>query len=374
MLRHMRIVLLAPDLGGQSGWSRYALDLGRALAARGHELHCVTNVASGAAWCREYPILRPPTSYLGSALLCFLHARKLSTLLRRIKPDVVHVIAEPYALPFPFMPRGPWKEVLTIHGTYSVVPLLLGYKTQRLALSYYRRMNRVIAVSAFTKRYLGTRIPALKDVADRVTVIHNAISLAGIGADTAPRPADRAYSIVSVSGVKRKKGYLQSVRALKKFLDAHPVGVTYDIVGNDAIDPAFTKELKAEIAALGLADVVRVRGKLTDAELDAAYRDADLFLLPSLQEDDYFEGFGLVFVEANARGTPCIGGNTGGCPEAVAEGRSGYVWDPEDATGIAARMADVLVKGTVDRATCRAWAEEHNVDKTVERIEQFYRS
>jgi phosphatidylinositol alpha-1,6-mannosyltransferase len=272
------------------------------------------------------------------------------------------------------MRKHAWKNVLTIHGTYSVVPLLMGYKTARLAMAYYKRMDDVVAVSNFTKKYLSTRMPALADVARDVTVIHNAISLAGIAADTAPRPAGRAYSIVSVSAVKRKKGHLQSIRAIRRFLDAHPCEVTYDIVGNDASDPAFTKELLAETDALGLNGVVRLRGKISDADLDAAYRNADAFLLPSLQEDDYFEGFGLVFIEANARGTPSIGGDTGGCPEAIKEGVSGYVCDPENTEALAARLADVLVHGTIDRAACRAWAEEHDIDRRVADIETIYQS
>lgn len=368
----MRIVLVTPDLGGQSGWSRYALDLGRALSARGHELHCVVATEADAPWCRQYPILRQPTSYLGSVLLCFLHARTLSRALRTIRPDVVHVIAEPYALMLPFTRKPSWKEVLTIHGTYSVVPLTMGYKTARLARSYYARMDRIVAVSAFTKNYLASRFPSLADVAGDVTVVPNAISLAGIDADVAPRPKDRKLSILSVSGVKRKKGYVQSVRAVRAFLDAHAVPLAYDIVGDDAIDPSFTAELRSEIDRLGLREVVRLRGKLSDAELDEAYRAADLFLLPSLQEDDYFEGFGLVFVEANARGTPVIGGDTGGCPEAIKDGVSGYACDPEDVAGIARRMEDVLVRGTIERKACRTWAEEHDADDAAATIENVY--
>lgn len=368
----MKIVLMAPDLVGRSGWSRYALDLGRALAEGGHELHCLTAKKAGISWGTEHAILRPPTSYLGSPLLCGLHAWRTARLLRRLAPDVVHVIAEPYALILPFMRAAPWKEVLTIHGTYSVVPLLMNRKIRMLAERYYRRMDRVIAVSAFTKNYLARRIPELADVAGRAAVIHNAISLEGIRADVAPRPEARTLSIVSVSGVKRKKGYLQSVRAIRRFLDKHPVGLIYDIVGDDAIDAAFTRELKAEIETLGLRDVVRFRGSVTDAELDGLYRAADLFLLPSLQEDDYFEGFGLVFIEANARGTPAIGGDTGGCPEAIDAVASGYVCDPEDVDALAGRMEDVLIKKTIDRASCRAWAERHDVRSTAHAILEAY--
>lgn len=371
----MRIVLLTPDVRGTSGWSRYALDLGRALAQRGHEIHCVVATAIGADWCTEHAILRDPMGYLGSSLLRRYHAWILQRRLRRIQPDVVHVIAEPYTLLFPLMPRGSWKEILTIHGTYSIVPLLINSRTRALAEAYYRRMDHVVAVSAFTKNTLLSRFPDLAaDIAKKIDVIHNAISLDGITADTAKRPADRVYHLLTVSAVKRKKGHLQALRAIRAFLGKQDARLRYDIVGNDRIDPGFTQELLREAEVLGLQDVVRLRGKLTDAELDEAYREADLFLLPSLQEGDYFEGFGLVFLEANARGTPVIGGDTGGCPEAIAEGVSGYVCNPEHADTLAEAMVHVLLNNTIDRNACRQWAEEHDIRYSAETIVSIYSS
>lgn len=371
----MRIVLLVPDVSGTSGWSRYALDLGRALAHHGHELHCAVAAKSKAVWCTEYPVLRQPTSYLNNPLLCLIHAWKVRRLLKRVKPDVVHVIAEPYALMLPLMGKQQWKTVLTIHGTYSVVPLTMGHMTKILAERYYKQVDAIISVSSFTKQYLSKRMPSLFAAAnlDRtITVIHNAISLEGIEHDTTPRAADRTFSVLSVSGVKRKKGYLESIRAIRRFLDLHPVRLTYDIIGNNTIDPHFTRELLTEIAKQNLEHVVTLRGKLSEAELDATYRRADLFLLPSLQEDDYFEGFGLVFIEANARGTPVIGGDTGGCPEAIDESVSGYVCDPDDTDALAARMEDILLKNMIHRSDCVTWARKHDIKVIVEDIERIY--
>lgn len=371
----MKIVLVTPDLGGKSGWSRYALDLGRALAARGHEIHCITTERSHVTWGHEYPILRPPTSYLGSVLLCVMDAWKMSRVLRTINPDIIHVIAEPYALMLPFMRTRRWKNILTIHGTYGVVPLRMGTMIRWMASMYYMRMDRIIAVSGFTKNYLALQEPTLWSKAhleEKTHVIHNAISLAGIGADTVKRPTDRTLSIISVSGVKRKKGYRESLGTIRLFLDRHPIALRYDIIGNYASDPAFTDELRHMITDLRLTDIVTFRGSISDAELDTSYRTADLFLLPSLQEGDYFEGFGLVFIEANARGTPVIGGNTGGCPEAIDHGQSGYVCDPHDAETLVARMEDILLKHTIDRGTCRTWAERHSIDGTVSEIEALY--
>jgi glycosyltransferase involved in cell wall biosynthesis len=71
---------------------------------------------------------------------------------------------------------------------------------------------------------------------------------------------------------------------------------------------------------LGISERVRFEQDLTDGELAAAYRDADLFVLPSGQE-----GFGIVFLEAMKFGKPCIGGNVGGTPEVITDGETGLL-------------------------------------------------
>lgn len=55
------------------------------------------------------------------------------------------------------------------------------------------------------------------------------------------------------------------------------------------------------------------------------------------------EGFGLVFLEANACGKPVIGGRSGGIPEAVVDGVTGLLVDPHDSEDIANAIARLLM-------------------------------
>jgi len=371
----MRIALVTPDIDGRSGWSRYALDLGKSLAARGHEIHVIGIRTTGADWCIEYALLREPTGYLQSGILRRFHAYRLGRLLGRIKPDIVHFIAEPYALILPLLGAHDWKSVLTIHGTYAVVPLRMNTESRELAETYYRQMDGIISVSAFTKQHLQeseSGLYASAGLDQKITVIHNAIDLNGIKLSGAQKTD--TLSVISVSAVKRKKGLMQSIKAVAQFLEKHPVQLRYDIIGSYASDAAFVQELRETIQKLELENVVHLKGSISDEALDTAYQSADLFLMPSLQEGEYFEGFGLVFLEANARGTPVIGSMTGGCPEAIKNEFSGYVCDPENINAIAERMADILIDRKIKRSDCRAWAEQHDSNKTVVAIEKLYHS
>jgi glycosyltransferase involved in cell wall biosynthesis len=104
--------------------------------------------------------------------------------------------------------------------------------------------------------------------------------------------------------------------------------------------------VRARIAAEGLADVVRLTGPVSEAQLLALYRAADLFAFPSL-----YEGFGLPVVEAMACGTPVVTANVAALPEVA--GDAALTVDPRDETA----LAEALDRGLNDlelRARLRA--------------------
>lgn len=372
----MRIVLLAPDLTGRSGWSRYALDLGKALHEQGHEIHCIVAKASNQTWCTEHAFLRQPTTYLNSGLLRKFDAWRVKRLTRKIQPDIIHVMAEPYALLFAVRKSYPRRLCMTIHGTYAILPLLHGRKTKFLFEKAYMRCAAVISVSEFTKNYLNKHDTALYREITKNKPLHvlpNAIDLSRFPF-VEKKTAAPMKRIMSVSAVKSKKGYSTSVEAISLFLQKNPIPLRYDIFGTLNMAGEYLATLKNEIEELGLTENVIFHGSVDDDTLRKAYAEADLFLLPSLHEGDHFEGFGLVFLEANAYGVPVIGSLTGGVPEAISEQKSGYICDPYDAHEIAGRIGDILLRQTINRDDCRAWAEAHDVRKSAKELTKIYES
>jgi glycosyltransferase involved in cell wall biosynthesis len=80
--------------------------------------------------------------------------------------------------------------------------------------------------------------------------------------------------------------------------------------------------LEARAASLGSS--IRFVGPVTEAGLDALYRDCAFFVMPSTEE-----GFGIVFLEAMRAGRACVGA-VGSASELIEDGVSGYVVDPSD--------------------------------------------
>ena len=110
------------------------------------------------------------------------------------------------------------------------------------------------------------------------------------------------------------------------------------IVG-DGPELAASRRLAVE---LGIADRVVFTGALATAgQLDAEYRAADVFCLPSRQE-----GFGIVFLEAMAYGLPIAAARAGAVPEVAPDGVTSLLVEPGDA----AALADVLERLLADRA------------------------
>jgi phosphatidyl-myo-inositol dimannoside synthase len=87
--------------------------------------------------------------------------------------------------------------------------------------------------------------------------------------------------------------------------------------------------LEARVIALGLQKQVLFPGRIAESEMAIHYGMADVFALPALQPPGDIEGFGIVYLEAAACGIPVVGARTGGIPDAIAEGETGLLVDPQ---------------------------------------------
>jgi glycosyltransferase involved in cell wall biosynthesis len=140
------------------------------------------------------------------------------------------------------------------------------------------------------------------------------------------------------------------------------------VVGDGRDRPA----LEQQVRRLGLESEVRFLGKVSDDDLLAAYRAADVAVAPSVA----LEGFGLVVLEALACGTPFVGTAVEGLKEALEELDPRMLVPPGDREALAARLGAVLQgdDATPSRARCRAYAEGFTWERTAREVEAIYRS
>jgi phosphatidylinositol alpha-1,6-mannosyltransferase len=152
-----------------------------------------------------------------------------------------------------------------------------------------------------------------------------------------PRYLDQI--IITVGALVPRKGHDMVIRALRRLRQTIP-NVTYVIVG----DGPRRTQLEQLAEVVGVADRVVFTGKISDKDLLDTYALSDVFVMPSREELEKcdVEGFGLVFLEANACGKPVIGGRSGGSADAIIDGVTGLLVDPHDPEDIANAMQRVL--------------------------------
>ena len=238
------------------------------------------------------------------------------------------------------------RVVYYIHGEEITTSMQgAGSFGQRRA-QHLQRADAIIAVSRFTRDALVSQMGVQPE---RICLLEN-------GVDTqrfTPGAPDAALLqrfgltgkrvVLEVGRLVPRKGFDHTIAAWPQILAAVPDAHLL-IIGDGPQGPA----LRALAERLGVSGSVTFAGALDDADLLAAYRSATLFAMPNrTMPDGDTEGFGLVFLEANACGRAVIGGAAGGALEAVRDGESGLLVDAAQPANIGDAMIRLLTDHTL---------------------------
>jgi glycosyltransferase involved in cell wall biosynthesis len=180
-------------------------------------------------------------------------------------------------------------------------------------------------------------------------VAQNSVSVAEPGTDPAPRAEGNndIPRLISVGSVTARKGYDVLVAALARIRD---LPWESRIAGSIDRDVAAAKLVRDAISKQGLQDRVHLLGSLDDATLDAEYQKANLFVLPS-----HFEGYGMAFAEALARGLPIVG-CAGGAVVNTVPADTGILVPPGDVAALADALRRLLTdQSEMKRRADAAW-------------------
>jgi phosphatidylinositol alpha-1,6-mannosyltransferase len=244
-----------------------------------------------------------------------------------------------------------------------------GGQRRRWALS---AANGIVAVSRFTQDTL-TRVFDVPP--GKIELVSNGVDLARF----VPRPRsahlaarydlERRPVLLTVSRLYARKGIDRVIESLPIVLRRFP-DLVYLIVGEGTYRP----ELEGLVLSHGLGRNVVFAGAVPDYELTEHYSLGDAFIMANREmPDGETEGFGLVFLEANACGLPVVAGRAGGSVDAVADQVNGLVVDGDDAAAIAAAIIRMFEDdGLRDslRAGGEAVASQSGWDR---RVAQFLR-
>lgn len=187
-------------------------------------------------------------------------------------------------------------------------------------------VQRVAVVSRYSMRRMASAFGLSES---KFVLFPNAVDLEDAPAqDEAGRDGEVILAVGRLGAGEREKHVDKLVRALPALPGARLV-----VIG----DGPLRQELRDLATSLGVGARVELPGALDEAALAHAYARARVFALPSSKE-----GFGIVYLEAWARGLPVVGARYGGAGEVISDGVDGFTVDPEDGPALAGALGRLL--------------------------------
>ena len=302
---------------------------------------------------QPFPVIRHPTSLM---LPVPGVARRAVAALREHDCDTVMFgAAAPLGLLAPTLRRaGATRQVALTHGHEAGWAALPG------ARGLLRRIGDGVDVVTYLGEYFRARLAKAMSpqAAARMVRLAPGVDVATFR-DARPAEVPAGGPIVlCVSRLVPRKGQDTLIRAWPAVRQAHPAARLLLVGGGPYRDT-----LERLAGELGVSGSVTFTGSVPDGALPGYYAASDVFAMPcrTRRAGLDVEGLGIVYLEASAAGLPVISGDSGGAPDAVLDGETGYVVPGRSVTALAERITGLLADPDRARAMGQrglAWVEQ----------------
>lgn len=293
--RHMKVIHYIPTLDRNSGGLGSSIQLLSRELGKIVDLHVITHNTSNLLKIDN------ATLHIIEGRLSHIYKTKKEfiSLLAKISPDIIHINCCWYpqcSLLQKWAQKLGYKVVLTPHGMLEPWILNKNKYTKKIpALILYqkraiKKADTIIATAESEKRNVLSL-----GLNDKVKVIPNGISIEGI---ECKKTWNKSKSILFLALLRPNKGahlLIEAASIIKKQLE----GWKIIIAGKD--DEEYENYLKKLVIEKDLNEIVHFSGFISGENKWEMYRNADLFVLPTLNEN-----FGLVIAESLLCGTPVI--------------------------------------------------------------------
>jgi glycosyltransferase involved in cell wall biosynthesis len=353
----MRIGFLVPELGHSGGIQSFAQEV-RVGIDDEFEIHLLDwDIRPNLMEKLVFQFL--PTA-VGKSRIAALGRRRAQEL-NLASYDVLHAwqIKGLYGCALP-------RAIITCHGL-EVLRSNVRHYERALYLAALDTARVITTPSNWTRDYLCTNFGV---AADKVVVIPPPVDVTSFDVShpkhATPSPA---FVIGTLTRFVKRKNIRQVIKALQILQNSYGLDFTYRLAG----DGPQRKRILKQLNRSGVS--YEYLGRLTEEQKRTQfYPSLDVFVLPPRRLLRDVEGFGIVFVEANAAGVPVVAADTGGIRDAVGVGLSGVFADPSSSADIAAKLNEVLTSHKDWREPCQLWAAQFDRGLIVARFADLYRA
>jgi phosphatidylinositol alpha-1,6-mannosyltransferase len=341
-----RLLALTPTVSPDTGWGQYA----EAVLNKVRDRYDVTVVTD----------LGDPIEIRSNPAALFGRAWQVRQRLEAVDA-VLSLVAYPYsAIAYLATRLKGTPYFVTCHGTYAVEPLH-DARHRPLAKRALESADGLFTVSNFT----ADRIREAGISRASITIVPNGVA----PLSSSPEPFHLDHRVLlTVGAFKRRKGQQLAVRSFGEIADAVP-DVHHHLVGS-GVENDYCERVREVVQEYGLEDRIHVEGKVPSEELERWYATASVFVLTPCYVKHHFEGFGLVYLEANRHGVPVVGTLGTGAENAISHGRSGLCVAHE--MGPVSNALQTLLtddeRQRVLSTGAKEWAAEHAWDRVVRRM------
>lgn len=226
---------------------------------------------------------------------------------------------------------------VAIHGLDAVIAQKTKIPKAFLILTL-KNSKKVIALGSYQR----ISLLQLGIQEEKINVVPEGVDLEKFNpnidsSDIIEKYGDGNKIVLTVSRLVKRKGHDMVIKALPDVLKKVP-DVRYLIVGTGPEE----SNLKRMTEDLGLREHVVFTGFVPESDLPKYYNACDVFIMANREINGDIEGFGIVFLEANACCKPVIGGKSGGTMDAIENGKTGFLVNPLNVEEISNALITLL--------------------------------
>ena len=290
------------------------------------------------------------------------YLKALAQNLNEWKPDIVHIHNRPQYIVW-------LKKYLSYHPRFILHEHNLqcaDWIPEKKARQYLELADALVGVSQFTVDTIVKKFPFMKNKAYAVTNAVNAESFIPVATAAEKAAARTRFSLPSDKQVILYTGAMRACKGVHTLLTAFiellsrrqdtVLVLAGENAENNRDEDGFYRSLRDQ--ARPFAEHIRFLGFVGYAEMPLLYQSADIYCaLPEWEEP-----LGLVFLEAQACGLPVVATRSGGVPEVVRDGETGFLLStPVSVSEWLSKMTNLLdntARRQAMSARARAWVTE----------------